>query len=294
VDQGSRSSLRKTVRISVDEVVNELTAQANRQVQNGSPGAWDQNASAFLDQAHGMLPANGNSGPGYMFYATPTQKADPNMYAGYYSNGVGLNMPSASAITTSANRDQANRNLMSAGVIAGATGSGFLVGGPIAVSVGSLGYAAIGGVTGGGMDAAGQYAQSGTVSPVETGFAAMTGALAGPIGANVGFRNNVLLGAVTSGVNTAFNNAYYGESNSISYAGALGALGGALGYGIGMLTTQGLSQILKPFIYEDLNSTIPALLQPRVPNPVPGLAGATSGGIGSGMTSFVPNQPAPK
>ena len=280
--------------ISVAEAVNELTAQANRQVQNGSPGAWDQNASAFLDQAHGMLPADGNSGPGYMFYATPAQKADGNMYAGYYSNGVGLNMPSASAITTSANKDQANRNLMGAGVIAGATGAVLLVGGPVAASVGGLGYAAIGGVTGGGMDAAGQYGQSGTVRPVETGFAAMTGALAGPVGANVGFMSNVLLGSATGSLNTAFNNIYYGESNSLSYSGALGALGGTVGYGIGMLTTRGLGQILKPFIYENLNSTMPVLLQPRVPNPVPGLAGATSGGIASGTTSFVPSQPAQK
>jgi filamentous hemagglutinin len=69
-------------------------------------------------------------------------------------------------------------------------------------------------------------AQSGTVRPVETGFAAMTGALAGPIEANVYFMNNVLLGAATSSVSTAFNNAYYGESNSLSYSGALGPLAG--------------------------------------------------------------------
>ncbi len=60
--------------ISIDQAVSELTAQANRQVQNGSPGAWDQNASVFLNQAHGMLPADGNSGPGYMFYAPPTKR----------------------------------------------------------------------------------------------------------------------------------------------------------------------------------------------------------------------------
>jgi filamentous hemagglutinin len=283
--------------ISVDAAVQELTAQADRQVQNGSPGAWDQNASAFLDQAHGLLavdPSCPSCGPGYTFYATPAQKAAPNMYAGYYPNGAGLNMPSASAITTSATRDQANRNLMGAGVIAGATGAALLAGAPVAASIGALGYAAIGGTTGGGMDAAGQYGQSGTVRPVETGFAAMTGALAGPIGANVNFMNNVLLGAATSSVNTAFNNAYYGESNSLSYSGALGALGGAGGYLIGTVTTLGLGQILKPFIYENLNPTIPALLQPRVSNPVSGLAGATSGGISSGTTSFVPSQPAPK
>ncbi|WP_208452834.1 hypothetical protein, partial [Burkholderia gladioli] len=62
--------------ISIDQAVSELTAQANRQVQNGSPGAWDQNVSVFLNQAHGMLPADGNSGPGYMFYAPPRPKGE--------------------------------------------------------------------------------------------------------------------------------------------------------------------------------------------------------------------------
>lgn len=206
----------------------------------------------------------------------------------------GLSQPTASQVTSSTNRNQTINNLMGGAVIAGAAGAGLLVGGPVAASVGALGYSAIGAATGGGMDAAGQYAQSGTVRPAETGFAAMTGAISGPIGANVNFMNNVLLGAATGSANTAFNNAYYGESNSLSFGGALGALGGAGGYLIGALTTQGLGQILKPFIYENLNSTIPALLQPRVPNPVPGLSGATSGGTASGMTSFVPSQPAPK
>jgi len=49
--------------LTVDQAVSALAAQADRQVQNGSAGAWDQNASAFLSQAHGMLPADGSSGP---------------------------------------------------------------------------------------------------------------------------------------------------------------------------------------------------------------------------------------
>ncbi|WP_198386381.1 hemagglutinin repeat-containing protein, partial [Burkholderia ubonensis] len=92
--------------ISVEQAISDLTAQANRQVQNGSPGAWDQNASTFLRQAHGLLPADGSSGPGYMFYATPEQKANVNMYAKYYPNGVGMNVPSAQAIANSVNRDK--------------------------------------------------------------------------------------------------------------------------------------------------------------------------------------------
>ncbi|MFM0500964.1 hypothetical protein [Paraburkholderia caffeinilytica] len=47
--------------ITVGQANNELTAQADRQVQNGSAGAWNQSASAFLGQAHDMPPA-GSSG----------------------------------------------------------------------------------------------------------------------------------------------------------------------------------------------------------------------------------------
>jgi filamentous hemagglutinin len=233
--------------ISVDQAISDLTAQADRQVQNGSPGAWNQSASTFLDQARGMLPADGSSGPGYMFYATLAQKADASMYAGYYPNGVGPNQPSAQQIQNSASREQANRNLIGGGVIAAAT-SGVLVAGapapaPAAAAVGGLGYAVIGASAGGGMDAAGQYAQTGTIRLAESVLAATTGAVAGPIGANVGFISNVLLGAAGSGVNTAFNNAFYGETNSLSFASGLGAFSSAIAFGIGAATTKGLSQI---------------------------------------------------
>ncbi|WP_186020478.1 hemagglutinin repeat-containing protein [Burkholderia gladioli] len=280
--------------ISIDQAVSELTAQANRQVQNGSPGAWDQNASVFLNQAHGMLPADGNSGPGYMFYAPPDQKANVNMYGNYYPNGIGPNRPSTQQVQNSANHDEASRNLMGGAVIAAATGGALVVGGPIAAAAGGLGYATIGAVTGSGMDAAGQYAQSGAIRPAEAVFAGATGAISGPIGANVGFVNNILVGVAGGVANTAFNNAYYGESNSLSYTGAVGAIGAVGGYFVGMATTVGLSQILKPFVYKNYNPAIPAILQPKVANPVPGLAGALSGGVAAGTSSFVPGKQTPK
>ncbi len=280
--------------ISIDQAVSELTAQANRQVQNGSPGAWDQNVSVFLNQAHGMLPADGNSGPGYMFYAPPDQKANVNMYGNYYPNGIGPNRPSTQQVQNSANHDETSRNLMGGAVIAAATGGALVVGGPIAAAAGGLGYATIGAVTGSGMDAAGQYAQSGAIRPAEAVFAGATGAVSGPIGANVGFVNNILVGVAGGVANTAFNNAYYGESNSLSYTGAVGAIGAVGGYFVGMATTVGLSQILKPFVYKNYNPAIPAILQPKVANPVPGLAGALSGGVAAGTSSFVPGKQTPK
>ncbi|WP_376842586.1 hemagglutinin repeat-containing protein [Burkholderia gladioli] len=291
-DNAARYATQKG--ISIVQAVSELTAQANRQVQNGSPGAWDQNASVFLNQAHGMLPADGNSGPGYMFYATPDQKANVNMYGNYYPNGIGPNRPSTQQVQNSANHDEASRNLMGGAVIAAATGGALVVGGPIAAATGGLGYATIGAVTGSGMDAAGQYAQSGAIRPAEAVFAGATGAVSGSIGANVGFVNNILVGVAGGVANTAFNNAYYGESNSLSYTGAVGAIGAVGGYFVGMATTVGLSQILKPFVYKSYNPAIPAILQPKVANPVPGLAGALSGGVAAGTSSFVPGKQTPK
>ncbi|WP_211465757.1 hemagglutinin repeat-containing protein, partial [Collimonas silvisoli] len=114
--------------ISYAQAVQELTAQGDRQVQNGSPGAWDQNASAFLSQAHGMLAAEGNSGPGYMFYATPDQKANPNMYAGF----GGTNTPSAADLAAAISRDQAIRQGASDATLAAAGAAGALAGaGPL-------------------------------------------------------------------------------------------------------------------------------------------------------------------
>jgi filamentous hemagglutinin len=51
---------------------------------------------------------------------------------------------------------------------------------------------------------------------------------------------------------------------------------------------------MKPYVYENFNSGVPALLQPRTVNPIPGLSGAATGGIAAGMSSFVPGKQAPK
>jgi filamentous hemagglutinin len=98
------------------------------------------------------------------------------------------------------------------------------------------------------------------------------------------------LGATGAGINTAFNNAFYGESNSVLYSSSLGALAGAGGYLVGAVTTAGLANAMRPYVYENLNSTVPALLQPRTVNPIPGLSGAAIGGIASGTSSFVPGK----
>jgi filamentous hemagglutinin len=275
--------------LTEEQAREELTTQAKRQVQNGSAGEWNQRPHEFLKWAHGMLPAEGESGPGYMFYATPDQKAGPSMYAGHYPDGVGLNYPSAEQINSSVSKEQADRNLIGGATIAAVAGGALAVGAPVAAAVGNIGFATIGASTGAGMDAAGQYAQSGTVRPAQSSLAGATGAIAGPIGANTGFVGNILLSGASSVTNTFFNNIYYGESNSTLYAGGVGVLSGVGGYLVGSATTRGLTQVTRPFIYPNLNPKIPALLQ-GVRNPFPGFGGATAGSIVQGTSSFVPSK----
>lgn len=111
--------------ISEEAAQQQLARQAYRQVQYGAEGEWDAAASAFLSHAKGMLPADGNSGPGYMFFATPDQKAAMQMYVGtlpaladfYIHNG--LKLPDAQAVASSLAKDSRQRELY-AGLTVGA------------------------------------------------------------------------------------------------------------------------------------------------------------------------------
>jgi filamentous hemagglutinin len=124
---------------------------------------------------------------------------------------------------------------------------------------------------------------------VQSLFAASIGAIATPIGASTRFISNVLLGGAGGAVNTAFNNTYYGDSNSVLYAGGLGVLAGAGGYFFGWASTQGVASLSRPMIYPNLNPKIPILFQ-GVQNPFPGFAGTTAGSIVGGASSFVPGK----
>ncbi len=280
--------------ISVDQAVSDLTAQANREVQNGSSGAWNSNASAFLDQAHGMLPSDGNSGPGYMFYATPDQKANSNMYGSYYPNGVGPNQPSAQQIQNSAAHEQANRNLMGGGVIAAATAGVGIVGAPIIATAGTTAAAVIGGTVSGGMDAAGQLAQTGEIRPAQSAFAATVGAIAGPVGGSLDFIRNVLLGGAGAATTTAFNNLYYGENNSTILAFAAGSGFAGLAYPVGMGVSKLAGSVLPPIVFSsNMNPSVPAIFQGSK-NALPANIGTAAGSFTGGMSSFVPSQDAGK
>jgi len=229
-----------------------------------------------------------------MFYATPDQKANTNMYASYYPNGVGPNRPSQQQIQNSVNREQANRNLMGGGVIAAATAGTAIPGAPIAAVIGGTAAAVIGGTVSGGMDAAAQYSQSGEVRAAQSAFAATVGAITGPIGGNLGFMGNVLLGGAGAATTTAFNNAYYGDNSSTILAFAVGAGFAGAAYPIGLGITKIAGLVLPSIVFpSNMNPNVPAILQGGR-NALPANIGTAAGGIAGGMSSFVPSQDAGK
>ncbi|KAB0686404.1 hypothetical protein [Burkholderia territorii] len=244
--------------LTVEQAHNELTTQANLQVQNGSPGSWNQRAYDFLKQAHGMLPADGNSGPGYMFYATPQQKANVEIYGKYYPNGVGMNVPDGQAMANSAGRDKAYQDLygkLTLGAAAGAVG--IAVGGPIAALPGApifstggvLGSGALASPVGTGTISAGtnagaQYYKDGKVNPVDVAGAFGTGAA----GAYGGLLWNVGVNTIGGATTTALNNILQGTNDSISFGSAVSGVGSAFGYGAGKVMGAGISSSLRPTI----------------------------------------------
>jgi filamentous hemagglutinin len=96
--------------ISEAEAEKRLAEQAFRQSQFGAEGgaaAWDTQASSFLKEAGRQSLPNG----GYLFYATPDQRADATMYldsaasnADFYARN-GLQQPTAAQLQAAAQRD---------------------------------------------------------------------------------------------------------------------------------------------------------------------------------------------
>ncbi|MGC4060792.1 MAG: hypothetical protein QM749_08055 [Aquabacterium sp.] len=107
-DNASRYAALKG--ISTQDAEKQLAAQAFRQVQFGAEGgaaAWDADAQAFLKSAGTQALPNG----GFMFYATPDQKADATMYldsaiknADFYAKN-GLKQPTLADLQVAAQRD---------------------------------------------------------------------------------------------------------------------------------------------------------------------------------------------
>ncbi|MCE4061292.1 hemagglutinin repeat-containing protein [Pandoraea sputorum] len=244
--------------ITDEQALSQLTAQANRQVQNGSEGAWDQSASTFLSQAHGMLPASGDSGPSYMFIATPNQKADPKMYGEYYANKNDMNTPGASAISSSVEREKGIRNnIANATLIAAGTAATIATGGaaaaipgtPIFSSGGALGSGTLAGRFGTGMitgsiNAGAQYLQTGSINLVDFAVAVATGAIA----ANGGLVRVVVTNAAGGGVGAELKNQIHAKNDSSLQAALFNGIYAGVGFGISQIGTSAFIKLNKPNI----------------------------------------------
>jgi len=118
--------------ISEQEAEKRLAQQAQKQLQFGVEATEDGQAREFLSQAKGMLPADPNCptcGPGYMFYATPEQKANVDMYAmqavsdpkalEFYGRN-GLTQPTPQQIQASASKDANIRSTVASATVGAA------------------------------------------------------------------------------------------------------------------------------------------------------------------------------
>ncbi|MBY4728872.1 MULTISPECIES: hypothetical protein [Burkholderia] len=203
-----------------------------------------------------MLPADGNNGPGYMFYGTPNQKADSNMYGKYYPNGNGMNVPGTQAVADSANREQAYRDAygnLTWGAAAGA--AAIAAGGPLAAlpgtpifsSGGALGSGALAspigtGAISAGINAGSQYIQDGSINPIGVAGAFGTGA-AGSYG---GLLWNIGVNTVGGATTTALNNVLKGKNDSVVFGAVAGAVASAAGYGTGKFIGSGFNNLARP------------------------------------------------
>ncbi|BEU74093.1 MULTISPECIES: hemagglutinin repeat-containing protein [Ralstonia solanacearum species complex] len=130
--------------ISEQAAEQRLAQQGFRQVQSGVGGAWDQVASDFLSQAHGLLAPDSSCpscGPGYMFRATATQKANADMYSNFlpqdrinnfYARN-GLSQPTSKEVRQAANDDAKVRDTLG-NMTVGAAGAALALTVPPALS----------------------------------------------------------------------------------------------------------------------------------------------------------------
>ena len=160
-----------------------------------------------------------------------------------------------------------------------------ILAGPVA-ALGRL--AALGFTLGAGFDAAGQYVQSGTVRPEQSFVAGVTGAAALAAGRGRNWLWGAGTGAGAAGLNTTFNNAYYGEDTSIFAASGLGGLFGSFGTGLGNATSN----------YLNFTPKIPISGSTPIFRPTPSWGSPYATPIGNtvsntigGVPSFIPLDP---
>lgn len=192
-DNAQAFALQQGGGMSTEQAEARLAQQAFRQVQFGAEGAQDTQAQAFLSNAKNgrMLDADPNCptcGPGYMFYATPDQRANANMYANqaasdpnvqnFYAQN-GLAQPDSRQVTDGANKHNNEIGAIENQTIGAAGVAAALVGAPVAVGACLSNPAAcVQALNAGGEIAAGDALGTGTLAVAGTAAALKAGGVA--------------------------------------------------------------------------------------------------------------------
>jgi hypothetical protein len=257
--------------MTVDQAESELAQQAYRQVQSGVSGAWNADASQFLQTAGRDLWTD----PAYpgqtflMFQATSfEQRQDTSIFAGsqhadiafYQSNGLKPVTP-ANAAAWEAMRISANKtSAEQSGVI---LASSFLSPAMSAYVAASGGSTAVGllvgrggaGLIGGTTNAAFQLGGDQPFNPFSTGIAFATGALAFGQGA----MTTVAINAGGRVANAYLNNTFLGANDNVWKAGGYSGLAALVGWSAGYGVNAGYSK------WQSLSPTARLNAQDRVP-----------------------------
>ncbi|MGF6244870.1 filamentous hemagglutinin [Paraburkholderia sp. GAS38] len=241
--------------ISSTDAQNMLLANGYIRVDNAAASGPGYNAVAAQ-----YLTANAGS----LFSATPAQMASP------LSGGNPDGTPTPEQMALPGSTAHPAIGLAIAGALAAPAilpALAAIPGAPILSSGGALGSGAwaspVGiGVITGAVNASSQYIQTGSVNPVDVGYAA----LAGGLGTAGGLLWNIAVNAGTGAADTYTNNKILGKSDSIATGSLVNAGAAIIGYGIG-LTAQNLLPATNWFI----------------PNNIPVIGAGAAGAAGSEM-----------
>ncbi|SIO44100.1 hemagglutinin repeat-containing protein [Paraburkholderia phenazinium] len=241
--------------ISSTDAQNMLLANGYIRVDNAAASGLGYNAVAAQ-----YLTAN----TGSLFSATPAEMANPQL--GRNPDGT----PTPEQLALPGSTAHPAIGLAIAGALAAPAilpALAAIPGAPILSSGGVLGSGAwaspVGiGVITGAVNASSQYIQSGTINPVDVGYAA----LAGGVGTAGGLLWNIAVNAGTGAADTYTNNKISGKSDGIATGSLVNAGAAIVGYGIG-LTAQNLLPATNWFI----------------PNNIPVIGAGAAGAAGAEM-----------
>jgi hypothetical protein len=198
-------------------------------------------------------------------------------YANSTNGAIGLNTATVGPVTRPDNfRDNLSQSTAEALALA-AGGQGASI-----VRLSGAGFA-----LGSGFDAAGQFVQNGSVRPVQSVVAGLTGAAGLPLALRGGVYTTAATGAAVVGANTTFNNFYYGENTNVWFAAGLGAVASVAGPYAGRYVGSAVAPWVTNAPRIPMTGAAYIPIQSRWPT-MPGYIGAATGNTVGNLPSFIP------